>query len=192
MKICKRKKANWGGAAGAIFNSAINFMANRAMEDEKTELINMQNALMKSQAITAETSNLAKNMNEFLQNSQNIYKDLNRSVQKYGGKKIVKKIKRKKAEWGTNDTADFTGSIVSNGFNVLGSYINNLQDVINGKNTLKSNTALIAAKNKPHNFGMRFITANELGIPTSDTKTYMLREKFGGKCIKGRKNFYLS
>lgn len=192
MKRCKRKKANWGGAASAIFNAGLNLMVNRAKQDEENEIVNMQNAITKSQAIAAETSNLAKNMNEFLQNSQNIYKDLNKTVQKYGGKKIIKKIKRKKAEWGTDDTTDFTGSVIANGINALSGYMNTLQDAINSKNTLKSNTALISAKNKPHNFGMRFITADELGTPTSDTRTYMFREKFGGKCVKGRKNFYLS
>ena len=185
-----RKKAFWGAIVGGLIGAGASLLGSKLSADQNERNAEKQLELAKRENEISQTQQLATAMNEQLAGSQQYYNDLRKSVHKCGGKI---KVKRKKAEWGINDT----GAVISSGLSALGGIGSTLI-------TNNSNQKVFDANIEQQN--MRFVNqhqVNNLGIKRKDgfdfiddiqsIGTIPQREMFGGKRqMKGKKNLYLS
>jgi len=86
-KKCNRNKAFFGALINGAISTINTILSNRQASQQAAE----QSAFNRNQAMFAQVNNLANSYNQSLGNSQDIYKELNKSVTKYGGKKMIKK-----------------------------------------------------------------------------------------------------
>lgn len=191
-KVCKnnRKKAFWGAIVNSLIGAGVNLLGSKLSADQNERNAERQLELVKRENEISQTQQLATAMNQQLAGSQQYYNDLRRSVHKCGGKI---KIKRKKAEWGINDT----GSIISSGLGALGEIgssiiTNNSNQKIFDANIEQQNIRF-ANQNQVNNLGIKRKEGFNFIDDTQSVGTIPQREKFGGKrIIKQRKNLYLS
>ena len=191
-KVCKnnRKKAFWGAIVGNLIGTGTSLLRSKLTADQNERNAEKQLELAKLENEISQTQQLATAMNQQLAGSQQYYNDLRKSVHKYGGKI---KTKRKKAEWGANDT----GAVISSGLGAFGeigsSIITNTSNQKIFDANIEQQKMRFANQNQVNNLGIKRKEGFNFIDDVQSIGTITQREKFGGKrIIKPRKNLYLS